>query len=70
MVDSYISPVMDDKFHETFRVAKETKKDCEIHYIHVGTLLEDQGRKIMDILTDKKYLSIMDIPFIRYLVMF
>jgi len=41
MVNSYDSPIMNDRFYQKFRVPKETKKDCEIHYINLGTLLED-----------------------------
>lgn len=69
-VESHNSPILDDKFYSKFRKMKETKKDCEVHYINLGNLLRDHGEEIMDTLTDKKYLSIMDIPFIKYLVMF
>ena len=61
---------MDDMFHTKFRQIKETKKDVEISYINLGNLLIEHGQDIMEMLSDKKYLSIMDIPFIRYLVMY
>lgn len=70
VVESHNSPILDDKFYTKFRQVKETKKDCEIFYINLGSLLKDHGLTIMDTLTDKKYLSIMDIPFIKYLVMY
>ena len=61
---------MDDNFYSKFRQNKETKKDAEIFYISLGNLLKDHGKDIMDMLSDKKYLPIMDIPFIKYLVMY
>jgi len=61
---------MDDKFYIKFRDQKETKKDVEIFYISLGNLLKNRGKEIMDMLSDKKYLPIMDIPFIKYLVMY
>lgn len=48
----------------------ESKKDVEIQYIYLGNLLSEHGASIMETLTDKKYLAIMDIPFMKYLVMY
>eukprot|EP00347_Sterkiella_histriomuscorum_P008832 403343569 len=70
VADSHDSPIMDDRFYTKFRQPKETKKDVEISYINLGKLLSEQGEEIMDKLSDKKYLAIMDIPFIKYLVMY
>lgn len=43
IVESYDSPIMDDRFYSKFKQIKETKKDAEISYIHLGTLLADHG---------------------------
>ena len=43
IINSYSSPVMDTKFHDTFKVDAETKKDVEIYYIDLGDLLVEKG---------------------------
>lgn len=41
-----------------------------ISYINLGNLLSEQGKEIMEKLSDKQNLKLMDIPFIKYLVMY
>lgn len=70
-VAAHDSPILDEKFYKNYQVITETKKDVDITYIEVGDLLAgDQGSKIMEKLADKNNLKLMDIPFIRYLVMY
>jgi hypothetical protein len=38
--------------------------------IYIGDLLSEHGEEIMETLSDNKYLPIMSIPFIQYLVLF
>ena len=61
---------MDEGFYHTFASNKESKKDVQIDYIMLGDLLEVQGSEIMKELSDKKHLNIMNIPFIKYLVLY
>jgi hypothetical protein len=70
MVDSHNSPIMDNQFYNNFKKPRTANKDVEIYYIDLGDLLSSQGAEIMETLSDSKYLPIMDIPFIQYLVMY
>jgi hypothetical protein len=49
---------------------KYPKIDVDISYINMGNLLNEHGKDMMDTLSDSKYLSMMDIPFIQYIVMY
>ena len=68
------SPTLDDKFYKSLNLKdekdKESKKDVEIKYIKLDGLLIEKGAEMMDLLSDKKYIDIMAIPFIQYVVMF
>ena len=44
------------------------KKDVTIKYIFLGDLLIDKGEEILKILNDIKYLGILNIPFLNYIV--
>lgn len=39
-----------------------------MQYIFLGVLLLEKGDKILDTLNDIKYLGILNIPFINYIV--
>jgi hypothetical protein len=39
-----------------------------MQYIFLGDLLLEKGDKILDTLNDIKYLGILNIPFINYIV--
>ena len=39
-----------------------------MQYIFLGDLLLEKGNKILDTLNDIKYLGILNIPFINYIV--
>src|SRR4051794_31030577 len=41
-----------------------------MYYVNLGQLLSENGGDIMKKLCDEKYLTMMDIPFIQYLVMY
>lgn len=61
---------MDENFHKEFQDVNESKKDVEISFIYFGDLLSKNGREIMNQLSDDRYLDLMSIPFIKYLVLF
>ena len=70
IAEAHDSPVIDDRFLTKTRQTRESKKDVEVHYINLGSLLSVKGEEIMKLLSDKKFLSLMDIPFIKYFVMY
>jgi hypothetical protein len=69
-VGSYASPIMDEDFHRKYQGNNESKKDITIQYIFLGDLLVDKGDQILDCLNDIKYLGILNIPFLNYIVQF
>ncbi len=72
LVDSHSSPLMDNAFqaNKSFRNTDNLKIDVNIYYVQLGEILSKNGMKIMDTLSDEKFLPIMDIPFVQYLVMY
>lgn len=67
---TYVTPIMDQYFNQKFANYKEPKKDVTIQYIFLGDLLAKRGQEMMRVLSDAKFLNIMTIPFIKYLVMY
>jgi hypothetical protein len=61
---------MDEDFHKQFQGTNESKKDVTVQYIFLGDLLVNDGDKILDTLNDIKYLGILNIPFLNYIVQF
>jgi hypothetical protein len=63
---------MDNAFqaNKNFRSPDNLKIDVNIYYVQLGEILSKNGEEIMDTLSDEKFLPIMDIPFIQYLVMY
>jgi hypothetical protein len=62
------TPIIDEGFHKKFSKPDEAKKDVTISYIFLGDLLNERGLQMMSVLSDAKYLDMMNIPFISYLV--
>ena len=59
-----------DKDKDKEQGKDQPKKEVEVYYVCLGTLLSKNGESIMEKLTDNKYLQLMNIPIIKYLVMF
>lgn len=68
ILDTNQNPIIDDDFHTKFSKPNEAKKDVSIQYIFLGDLLNERGLKMMSTLSDLKYIDMMSIPFITYLV--
>jgi hypothetical protein len=64
IVEAHDSPIMDDRFFTKFKKIEESKQDVDIKYIKLDDLLGDNGEEIMEMLSDKKYIDLMAIPFI------
>jgi endoglucanase Acf2 len=47
LIDSYNSPIQDEKFYENFVDPANTKVDAQIQYIFIGNLLNKRGTEIM-----------------------
>ena len=63
-VQAHDSIIMDDRFTSKFKNLNGNKVDVQIQYIKLDNILAENGAEIMEILSDKKYLDIMQIPFI------
>jgi hypothetical protein len=61
---------IDNRFLVRAKVPKAQKSDVVMGAIYIGDLLSVHGEEIMETLSDNKYLPIMSIPFIQYLVLF
>ena len=71
IIDSYKSPIQDDKFVEKFTEPENQKVDVQMDYIFVGDLLSRKGDEILKTLcSDDKFISVMTLPYINYLVQF
>ena len=71
IVNSYNSPIQDDKFFEKFTEPENQKVDVQMDYIFVGDLLSRKGDEILKTLcSDDKFISVMTLPYINYLVQF
>ena len=70
-LDAHISPIMDEGFNRKFTEDKAPKKDVTIQFLYLGDLLgQERGQEMMEVLSNKKFLSMMSIPYIKYLVLF
>ena len=70
ILETYDSPVMDEKFHFKFKDSQKPKKNVDIRYVRLSYLLREKGEIIMDTLREERFLHIMDIGFIRFIVLY